>query len=157
MLTSRKVDSSEVLVSPEDKDLLEYSLATNSRGYLMTGTRKYGHRKIHKIVAERMNLIADRTNKLQIDHINRNRLDNRRENLRLVEQRTNMNNVDFVLNSKGYHFQKKTNKYRVQIGNYGKKIFVGLFDTPEEARAAYVEAKNKLLTKLGLTDLLLAE
>jgi hypothetical protein len=104
-----------------------------------------------------MNLIADRTNKLQIDHINRNRLDNRRENLRLVEQRTNMNNVDFVLNSKGYHFQKKTNKYRVQIGNYGKKIFVGLFDTPEEARAAYVEAKNKLLTELGLTDLLLAE
>jgi hypothetical protein len=157
MNTSRKIDPSEVLVSPEDVDLLEYSLATNSKGYLLTGTRKFKERKIHKIVATRINLIGNINNKLQIDHINRNKLDNRRENLRLVNKEMNMNNVDFVLNGKGYCIHKKTNKYRVQIGMCGKKIFVGLFDTPEQARAAYVEAKNKRLTELGLTDLLLAQ
>jgi hypothetical protein len=157
MNTSRKIDPSEVLVSPEDMDLLEYSLATNSKGYLMTGTRKFKERKLHKIIAKRINLIGDSANKLQIDHINRNKLDNRRENLRLVNKEMNMNNVDFALNGKGYHLYKRTGKYRVQIGNCGKKIFIGLFDTPEQARAAYVEAKNKRLTELGLTDLLLAQ
>jgi len=104
-----------------------------------------------------MNLIGNIDNKLQIDHINRNKLDNRRENLRLVNKEMNMNNVDFALNGKGYHLYKRTGKYRVQVGNCGKKFFVGFFDTPEQARAAYVEAKNKRLTELGLTDLLLAQ
>lgn len=40
---------------------------------------------------------------------------------------------------KGYYFDKKTGKYHVQISKMKKRISVGYFNTPEEARAAYLD------------------
>jgi len=148
---------SEVLLSPQDNDLFEYSFATNTRGYLNTGSRKFNHRKVHKIIAYRMGLNTSEENDLVIDHINRNVLDNRRENLRLVSRETNANNLNQLATIKGYHWYAKAKKYRATITLKGKKVRLGLFDDPAQARAAYVQAKNKHLTELGLTDLLFKE
>lgn len=150
-----KLTPAEALLSPEDHDLYCYSLTTNSKGYVFTGTRKLGERKVHRIIAGRMGLLSQQGSRLQIDHINQNKLDNRRENLRLVNGEVNMNNCRRCLKGKGYKIQK--GRFCAQIGINGKKVFLGLFDNEEEARKAYVAAKNKRLTELGLTDLLLTE
>lgn len=40
--------------------------------------------------------------------------------------------------------EKSTGKYRAQIKLEGKQHFLGRFNTPEEATAAYLEAKKRL-------------
>lgn len=78
--------------------------------------------------------------KNQIDHIDGNMLNNKIENLRDVTSAQNHWNRKKVT---GYSFYKHKNKYQSQIYANGKSIFLGNFDTPEEARAAYLEAKKK--------------
>ena len=60
-------------------------------------------------------------------------------NLRIVSQQEN----SFNTNAKGYSFDKSRNKYQAIIGINGKNIHLGRFDTEEEARNAYLEAKEK--------------
>jgi hypothetical protein len=79
-----------------------------------------------------------------IDHINRNRADNRIINLREV---TNQENC-FNQKAKGYYWSKKHKKWRGQIVLNGKKAHLGLFDTEEEARQAYLQAKE-IYHKIG--------
>jgi len=76
----------------------------------------------------------------QLDHIDGNRTNNRIENLRNVNNQQNHFNMT---KAKGYHWHKATNKFKAEIMKNGKNIFLGLFDDPLEARAAYLEAKKK--------------
>jgi len=73
-----------------------------------------------------------------IDHINKDKNDNRIINLRSV---TNQQNA-FNSNAKGYTWDKQTNKWRVKIVLDGKNIHIGRFYTEEEARESYLEAKK---------------
>ena len=75
--------------------------------------------------------------KQQIDHIDRNKLNNNMNNLRIVTSQENM----FNRNAKGYN--KKGKKYQANIKINNKTIYLGTFDTEEEARNAYLEAKEK--------------
>ncbi len=74
-----------------------------------------------------------------IDHINQNTLDNRVENLRLVTVRENAFNLK---NVRGCSFNKKTGKYRSGIRVDGKTKMLGCYTTLEEAKNAYLKAKN---------------
>jgi hypothetical protein len=74
-----------------------------------------------------------------IDHINRNKVDNRICNLRNVTSQVNQWNN----NGKGYYYNKQTKKYHAQIALNCKPIYLGLYNTPEEARQAYLNAKQK--------------
>lgn len=90
-----------------------------------------------------------------IDHINGNREDNRFKNLRDVSQQTNSENLRLPQGRTtsrllGVHIQRrKTVRYLAQIVTSGKLKHLGSFDTPEEAHAAYIEAKRRL--HLGCT------
>lgn len=72
-----------------------------------------------------------------LDHINRNRSDNRLSNLRVVTPQQNA----FNTSSKGYFLQD--GKWRSQITINRKKIHLGYFNTEDEARQAYLIAKEK--------------
>lgn len=74
-----------------------------------------------------------------VDHINRDKLDNRVENLRIVTQQQQT----FNMGAKGYYWHKQRNKWCVQISINYKKIHLGLYDTEPEARQAYLDAKAK--------------
>ena len=74
-----------------------------------------------------------------LDHINRNRLDNRINNLRSI---TNQENK-FNTKSKGISFLKERNKWISRITKNKKTIHLGYFNTEEEARNEYLKAKDK--------------
>jgi len=75
---------------------------------------------------------------LEIDHINNIRNDNRVDNLRIVTHQQNQFNFK---NTKGYTWDKQTNKWRSKICINGKNKCLGRFDTEEEARNAYLSGK----------------
>ena len=74
-----------------------------------------------------------------VDHINGNGLDNRRCNLRLASAAQNQGNRDQRKTGsclyKGVHFAKKSRNWEAKIG--GERLFLGSFDTPEDAARAY--------------------
>ena len=74
-----------------------------------------------------------------IDHIDRNPLHNNIENLRVVTHSQNQWNQ----NAKGYCFCKATGKYQAQIKVDGKKKHLGYFVSEDDARNAYLIAKEK--------------
>jgi hypothetical protein len=83
----------------------------------------------------------------EIDHINGQRNDNRIGNLRLASRLENMANQsrhrDSTSQFKGVR-QNQTGKWFARIQVAGKRLYLGTFDTAEEARAAYGEAAKRL-------------
>lgn len=83
---------------------------------------------------------------LVVDHINRDKLDNRRDNLRIVSHSQNhLNSGLFKHNTSGYKgvtWDKERGKWKAQIKWNGKNKNLGLFLLPEHASAAYQEAKS---------------
>lgn len=81
----------------------------------------------------------------EIDHIDRDRMNNRLNNLRAVTRNENMHNQRMSKNnSSGYPgvcFHKQRNKYMANIGVNGKRTHLGLFPTAEQAFTAYMLAK----------------
>ena len=86
----------------------------------------------------------------ELDHINGNRSDNRIANLRPVTVKENRHNRDHHNPSNrsggliGASFRRDVGKWRARIHANGVEHILGWFSTPEEAHAAYVEAKNNL-------------
>lgn len=81
------------------------------------------------------------------DHINMNKLDNRKSNLRLVTKAQNGQNHGLYSHNKsgvnGVSFDKEANKWRVIITAYNQMIRVGRYKTLEEAREARRLAEEK--------------
>ena len=75
-----------------------------------------------------------------IDHIDGNRMNNDINNLRVVTHQQNCFNTVKTL---GYYFEKCTGKYKAQIMLNNKKISLGRYKTENEARIAYLTAKEK--------------
>lgn len=92
----------------------------------------------------------------EVDHINGNTLDNRRENLRLVSRsQNNMNKRKQSNNKSGYKgvYQNKTSgRWVAQIIVRKKKYNLGAYATPEEAHEAYKAAALELHGEFARVD-----
>ncbi len=84
-----------------------------------------------------------------LDHINRDRSDNRWENLRLVDRSLNNHNSDPHRNNtsgvKGVSWAKSRRKWDARIKLRGKVVLLGQFARFEDAVAARVAAEQKKL------------
>ena len=85
-----------------------------------------------------------------MDHINGARDDNRISNLREATQTQNGQNQAIHCNNKcgfmGVDWHRASGKWRSQIGFEGRLKHLGLFDSPDDAHAAYVAAKAEMHT-----------
>ena len=123
----------------------------NSGGYLSVGLNKDGKKKtfnIHQLVAiSFLNHKPDGTQKIVVDHIDNNYLNNRLDNLQLISQRENSSKDKKNCSSKftGVHWNKKENKWQVRILIDGKRKHLGYFEDEQEAALAYKKARFKLM------------
>ena len=122
------------LVDDEDyEELMQHKWIMQKRGYIINRSTRdtiYLHRFILK------------PNKgLVIDHVNHDKLDNQKINLRACSQGQNMANrkTNKVGSSKfkGVSFNKTTNKWYSKIQFNYKQFNLGYFDTELEAAQAY--------------------
>jgi hypothetical protein len=86
----------------------------------------------------------------EVDHINRNTLDNRRLNLRVVSREGNRQNLgESFSNNKssgirGVHWHKGDKKWQVTVGAFGKKYYIGKFKNLSDAENAARNARQEL-------------
>jgi hypothetical protein len=80
----------------------------------------------------------------EVDHINRNKLDNRRKNLRIVNRSQNCHNRPKYGKSKyrGVYYKSYISKYKTKpfmayIASNSIRLVIGFFSTAKEAALAY--------------------
>ena len=138
------------LVDDEDFDMLNKTKwcaiqVRDIRGawYALTTFEKYKTAYMHRI-------IMNAPKGSQIDHINRNGLDNRKSNLRFCTFRqNNLNKPLYKTNTSGHrgvHWSKQNKRWVAQLKIHGQCFYLGSFKTLEEAvereKAEYEKHKN---------------
>lgn len=85
---------------------------------------------------------------LDVDHINRDRSDNRWANLRAVNKSENLFNLGLDPRNKvgaaGVSWSKSTGRWQASIQAYRNPRHLGFFDSVDEASSAYQAAKKSL-------------
>ena len=136
LYNKKQEEVSRALIDLEDidkvKDLKWYM---DSRGYAFNGKKRV---LLHR-------LVMDCPNDMIVDHINHNRLDNRKENLRICNSsQNNMNRNKTNRNTSGYTgvcYKPKINKWQSYITINKKSIHLGYYNTPEEANEIRKQAE----------------
>lgn len=126
------------IIDDEDFEYLsQFNWQLSSGGYAKTGTKGYF---MHRV------LMKAPKNK-EVDHINRDKLDNRRSNLRFATRSENNRNTDIRKDNtsgyKGVNYFKPRNCWVARIQIKGKRFFLGSFDTREKAIMAYARAQTE--------------
>jgi hypothetical protein len=112
----------------------------HKEGYIIIALR-INNNKVHNLLAHQFAWYwVNKECVEQIDHINRIRDDNRICNLRSVTHQQNQMNRT---TTKGYTWDKRVNKWLARIKLNYKSIHLGYFKTEEDARDAYITAKDK--------------
>lgn len=91
----------------------------------------------------------------QLDHINRDKLDNRKFNLRFSTPSQNSTNRIRPKGKSGYRgvlWFAPMNAYQVRITSAGKRYFIGYFKDKIKAAKAYDKAARNLHTTFAVTN-----
>jgi hypothetical protein len=129
-IAETKVDLDEL------REIKRYKWRLTNNGYVKTGDNILLHR-----------FIMNCSNNKVVDHINKDKLDNRKNNLRICEQTHNLMNSKISKDNKsgykGVGFHKPSKKWRARITVDKKTIYLGLFNSKEDAIKARREAEIK--------------
>jgi hypothetical protein len=119
-----------------DLTLIKKHTWSIARGHIRTvinGKTRYLHR-----------LLLGAPSTVEIDHINQNKLDNRRCNLRLASHFQNQQNrgrrIDNTSGFKGVCYLKKQNCFVAYINAFGKREYLGYYKKAVDAGRAYDKA-----------------
>lgn len=116
--------------------------------------KKYAKTEINGKYTSMHRLILKADDNLEVDHVDRNGLNNQKNNLRQVTRKQNQENRgkdrDNTSGYKGVSFFKPTGRWRGFLNHNGKFISCGHFDTPLEAHKS-VEYKRYQLGLLTNT------
>jgi len=115
----------------------------NQFKWCLNKTRKvrYAHRAIKQTTVLMHRFILGLTDpKVQVDHWDRNGLNNQRSNLRITRTQNQHNTglrKDNASGYKGVYWDEDRQKWVANIGIKGKRKYLGSFTTAEEAALAY--------------------
>lgn len=135
-------------VDAQDFDWLsQWTWRLASTGYAERGVRDGGgYRKVQM----HREVVGSEAEGLQVDHINRDRADNRRSNLRVVTPAQQAQNQTPRARRSAYRgvTEIRQGSYwrwvaRVQVG--GQRRYLGVFTTEQAARDACVAARRELM------------
>ena len=134
---SLKCSDKIMLCDAEDWETLKETTWFYDSGYVKA--RKKGKSlKIHRV-------IMNAPDGMEVDHINHNPLDNRRENLRIVSHVVNMANRGRQTNNKtgvnGVYWNPRVKRFYAQINVNGKRKYLGCYKEFEDAKAARIRAE----------------
>lgn len=131
----------ETIIDTEDVDLVKqysWNLSKNGRHTQYCKSNQVG--PLHR-------LIVNAPKGMVVDHINHNGLDNRKCNLRICTNQENICNCEIPKNNKsgckGVYWAKDKHKWTVQVTVDNKTIYIGRYDSLEEAIMARKEASKK--------------
>ena len=107
----------------------------NDNGYVLCNNPKT---RLHR-------LIMNPSDGMVVDHINRNRVDNRKSNLRICTNQQNSVNVNVSRNNTsgttGVNYDKRSSKWQAYININGERKHLGYYDSKEDAIAARRQAE----------------
>jgi hypothetical protein len=140
-------DIVQVVIDKADTSVVgSYKWRVNSQGYAYRNDWNGGRQRklyLHRAIMG----IANMTRGVEVDHIDGDRLNNRRNNLRLCTRgHNNAARRKQAGSSKfrGVTWAKDKQRWQAQIGFRGKNIVLGRFKTEEEAARAYDKEARKL-------------
>lgn len=117
------------------------------RGYALRHALADG--RSYPLSLQRALLGMARGDKGEVDHINRDRLDNRRSNLRVLTPAGNRQNTSSACGSssqyRGVYWDKELGKWRAALKVGGKRIHLGRFTDEDEAGQVARDAITRLM------------
>ena len=139
-------DGTIVLVDEEDYErLMRRKWTANGNGYAVIGIH-LGKRKYKKVYMHR-EILGAKDGEF-VDHINGNKSDNRKSNLRISTSQQNSMNIGLRKNNKsgykGVMYETRRSKWRAEIKKDYRNVFLGYFDNKHEAAKAYNTAAIEL-------------
>lgn len=142
----------EVLVDDDDYELLNQYKWHYIRGYAKRQKKRQELKETGRPITVSMHrFIMKPPPGMEVDHIDGNRLNNQRSNLRIVQPIENRMNKP---NKCGFLGAKKDgstrNTYRAQIFYKGKTIHLGSYKSAKEANQAYVKKARELYGELSV-------
>lgn len=122
------------IVDDEDFDFInQWKWFLNDNGYAVRSVWKGKKIRMHRLINQTLE-------GMDTDHINRNRLDNRKSNLRtLTRSQNNLNTGLWNHNTsgvKGVTWDKSRNKWAAQIQVKGKNVHLGRYEKFNSAKLA---------------------
>lgn len=148
-VTIQLTKGQQTIISAVDADLAQLKWRAGGGGYAVKWSAgpNYTMVFLHRVILERMtgrSLVKTEFT----DHVNGDKLDNRRENLRIASNSENQRNRGKPSNNtssyKGVSWHRSAGKWQAQIMVNGKSMYLGLFTTPEAAHEAYTATAEKL-------------
>ncbi len=125
------------IIDERDSHLLDRKWFLTNHGYVVFNA-------FEKTILLHRAILGSPLNGLEIDHIDGNKLNNQRENLRLVTHRVNSQNLSYHRGEKkksskyvGVRWCKTGKKWRADIQIDGKNKYLGYYATEKLAALAY--------------------
>lgn len=129
-----------IMKQQQDKDnYFRIKLSKNNK-------KQFPH--IHRLLA--IQFIPNPNNYPLVDHIDKNKQNNKLNNLRWIDYSGNSRNIERKTKlglPTGVYISKK--KYAVNIRKNGKLTYIGSYNTIEEASKSYQNEYKKLMSKFG--------
>lgn len=162
-LSGKKNSHLSLLVSDEDyEELSRYKWYLMANGsvvryqYLRKEKTSRGWRSRYKLHQVHRHIMQP-PKYMVVDHINHDRLDNRRDNLRVCTRLQNQQNMlKGKLNTSGYKGVRRNGSgWVAEIKDNKKYKYLGIFQDIREAARAYDKASKELHGEYGVTNGLL--
>jgi len=106
-----------------------------------TGAHRYSYAAVHGPIPDG----------LEIDHICHNRLCVNPQHLRAVTSKQNGENLRGAYSNsrsgvRGVSWFKRDSKWRAEVGHNGGRVWLGYFDSLQDAESAVIAKRNELFT-----------